>query len=194
MHLPVVSLFSSHAWWWAAWLRACRCKPGTLPCLRQRLKLCGTGYKGEQAKRAQPVFILKIIRCLVYRNRAGRICPKLIWQAWLSSGGGFIRRDSYSLGCFFSLSKFGKWICITSVNRIKILRGYSARWIANYYNEVGKSMHECKITSVLSDSLWSHCSPSGYSVHWILQTRTLEWVAMPSSRGSSPPRGQTRVS
>ena len=26
------------------------------------------------------------------------------------------------------------------------------------------------------------CSPSGSSVHGILQTRVLEWVAMPSSR------------
>ena len=32
------------------------------------------------------------------------------------------------------------------------------------------------------------CSPPGSSVHEILQARTLEWVAMPSSRGSSPPR------
>lgn len=55
--------------------------PGILRCIRQRLKLCGTGYKGEQAKRAQPVFVLKIIRCLVYKNIAGRICPKLIWEA-----------------------------------------------------------------------------------------------------------------
>ena len=29
------------------------------------------------------------------------------------------------------------------------------------------------------------CSPPGSSVHGILQTRILEWVAMPSSRGSS---------
>ena len=28
-------------------------------------------------------------------------------------------------------------------------------------------------------------SPPGSSVHEILQARTLEWVAMPSSRGSS---------
>ena len=28
------------------------------------------------------------------------------------------------------------------------------------------------------------CSPPGSSVHGILQARTLEWVAMPSSRGS----------
>ena len=38
------------------------------------------------------------------------------------------------------------------------------------------------------------CSPPGSSVHEILQVRILEWVAMPSSRGSSQPRDQTQVS
>ena len=38
------------------------------------------------------------------------------------------------------------------------------------------------------------CSPPGSSIHGILQTRTREWVAMPSSRGSSQPRDQTQVS
>ena len=38
------------------------------------------------------------------------------------------------------------------------------------------------------------CSPPGSSVHWILQVRILEWVAMPSSRVSSQPRGWTQVS
>ena len=32
------------------------------------------------------------------------------------------------------------------------------------------------------------CSPPGSSVHGILQARVLEWVAMPSSRGSSQPK------
>ena len=36
--------------------------------------------------------------------------------------------------------------------------------------------------------------PRGSSVHGILQERILEWVAMPSSRGSSPSRGQILVS
>ena len=36
-------------------------------------------------------------------------------------------------------------------------------------------------------------SPPGSSVHGILQAKTLEWVAMPSDRGSSPPRDQTCV-
>ena len=35
-------------------------------------------------------------------------------------------------------------------------------------------------------------SPSGPSVHGILQARILEWVAVPSSRGSSQPRDWTR--
>ena len=38
------------------------------------------------------------------------------------------------------------------------------------------------------------CTPPGSSVHGILQPRILEWVAMPFSRGSSPPRKWTGVS
>ena len=33
------------------------------------------------------------------------------------------------------------------------------------------------------------CSPPGSSVHEILQARTLEWAAMPSSRGIFPTQG-----
>ena len=49
---------------------------------------------------------------------------------------------------------------------------------------------------VVSDSLWPpvDCSPPGFSVHEILQAGVLEWVAMPSSRGSVPPRDWTQVS
>ena len=38
------------------------------------------------------------------------------------------------------------------------------------------------------------CSPSGSSVHGILQARILEWVAIPFSRGSSWPRDRIQVS
>ena len=38
------------------------------------------------------------------------------------------------------------------------------------------------------------CSLPGSSIHGILQVRTLEWVAMPSSRGFSQPRDWTCVS
>ena len=49
--------------------------------------------------------------------------------------------------------------------------------------------------SVISDSVdCMDCSPPGSSVHGILQARTLEWVAMPSSRGSSPLKDRTCIS
>ena len=41
---------------------------------------------------------------------------------------------------------------------------------------------------------WTLCSPSGSSVHGILQARILEWVAVPLSRGSFWPRDWTLVS
>ena len=48
--------------------------------------------------------------------------------------------------------------------------------------------------SVVPDSLQPmDCSPPGSSVHGIFQTRILEWFAISFSRGSSPPRDQTRV-
>ena len=37
------------------------------------------------------------------------------------------------------------------------------------------------------------CSPPGFSVHGILQARTLEWAAISFSRGSSPPRDPTCI-
>ena len=38
------------------------------------------------------------------------------------------------------------------------------------------------------------CSPPGSSVHGIFQARILEWVAISSFRGSSPPRDRIRIS
>ena len=38
------------------------------------------------------------------------------------------------------------------------------------------------------------CDPMDYTVHGILQTRILEWVAFPFLRGSSQPRDRTQVS
>ena len=64
---------------------------------------------------------------------------------------------------------------------------------------LNKAMRECVracwVTSVLSDFLQPmDRSLTGSSVHGILQARILDWVAMPSSRGSSRPRDRTPVS
>ena len=45
------------------------------------------------------------------------------------------------------------------------------------------------VASVVSLCDPMECSPPGSSVHGILQARILEWVVMPSSRGSSPTQG-----
>ena len=73
----------------------------------------------------------------------------------------------------------GTYVCVQSLEGL-------------YYVHVcmcGKSLHLCL---TLCDAM--DCSPPGSSVHGILQARILEWVAMPSSRGSSQPRDRTQVS
>ena len=52
-----------------------------------------------------------------------------------------------------------------------------------------KSLQSCP---TLCDPM--DCIPPGSSAHGILQARILEWVAMPSSRVSSPPGDRTRMS
>ena len=52
-----------------------------------------------------------------------------------------------------------------------------------------KSLCSCP---TLCDSM--DCSPPGSSVQGILQASTLEWVAMPSSRGSSQTTYRTHIS
>ena len=58
----------------------------------------------------------------------------------------------------------------------------------------------CRKVKVLNtDSCLTLCNPMdcslpGSSVHGMLQARTLEWVAISSSKGSSQPRDQTQVS
>ena len=59
--------------------------------------------------------------------------------------------------------------------------------------DIGES--EFVSCSIVSESLQPRdCSSPGSSVHGILQARILEWVAKPSSRGSSAPRDRTHVS
>ena len=57
------------------------------------------------------------------------------------------------------------------------------------------TVRACQVAPVVSDFRDPvDCSPPGSSVPGILQARTLERVAVPSSRGSSPPRDQACVS
>ena len=46
----------------------------------------------------------------------------------------------------------------------------------------------------VTQSCLTLCDPMDYTVHGILQTRILEWVAFPFSKESFQPRDQTQVS
>ena len=95
----------------------------------------------------------------------------------------------------------------TNVDKIVLKRNYCARLMGyklvqplwetglqisqNTKNRSTTSVPSCFSSS---DSLW----PRGYScqasLSWDSPARILEWVAIPSSRGSSRPKDQTRVS
>ena len=71
------------------------------------------------------------------------------------------------------------------------------------YRQVGKLevliMLKVRVKMLVSQSCLTlcdpmNCSPPGSSVHGFLQARILEWVAIPFSRGSSPPRDWTWIS
>ena len=57
-----------------------------------------------------------------------------------------------------------------------------------------RAVHVQSLQSSLTNCNPMDCTLPGSSVHGILQTRILDWVAMPSSRGSSQPRDRTCVS
>ena len=63
----------------------------------------------------------------------------------------------------------------------------------------GSGGRECALLRLVTQSCLTvgdptDCSLPGSSVHGILQARILEWVAMPSSRGSSQARDGTQIS
>ena len=74
-------------------------------------------------------------------------------------------------------------------------------WSEGTYSEKSSAYglclpHVCVLVAQLCPTLWNpmDCSPSGPSVHGILQARILKWVAMPFSSGSFWPRGWTLIS
>ena len=74
-----------------------------------------------------------------------------------------------------------------------------AKWFS-FHTRVCVCVCVCALShSGMSNSLWPHAlQPFRLLCPWdspgILQARILEWVAMPSSRGSSQPRNRTQVS
>ena len=75
-------------------------------------------------------------------------------------------------------------LAVWKIQRLNVIY-FNPRWCINYYACVlGRFSHVW-----LCDPM--DCSPPGSSIHGILQARILEWVAMPSSTGSSQSRDCT---
>ena len=93
----------------------------------------------------------------------------LEWVAVPLSRGCSQARDrnwmSYIAGRFFIISVLGKPFCLYVLSQSYV-------WL-------------------FCDPM--DCSPPGFSVHEITQVRILDWVSLPSYRGSSRPRGQTNI-
>ena len=76
--------------------------------------------------------------------------------------------------------------------------GRKPSWFLSSWDE--NNQHRCLFLHLLVTplclTLWDpmDCNPPGSSVHGVLQARILEWVAMPSSRRSSRPRGWSQIS
>ena len=62
----------------------------------------------------------------------------------------------------------------------KVSPQFYLQMLLNREAAAAKSLQSCP---ALCDSM--DCSPPDSSVHGVLQARILEWIAMPSSRGSS---------
>ena len=92
-----------------------------------------------------------------------------------------------------------EWIAISSSRRIFPPQGLSPCLLHLQHWQVDSLPLEspvCVLVTPLCLTLCDpmDCSPPGTSVHGILQARILEWVAIPSSRGSSGPRNQNPAS
>ena len=85
---------------------------------------------------------------------------------------------------------------------IKDVEGYHERWWVClwpswrwwFYEYMKVKMKVLVAQSCVALCNPMDCSPPASTVYGILQGRILEWVAMPSSRGSSWPRYQTWIS
>ena len=102
-------------------------------------------------------------------RREGRTSESYLKLLWLCNIYCFLnqKKSQFILGCTTTAAEtLPNWFCSERIWKLH-----------------AKSLQLCP-------SLWDpvDCSPPGSSVHGILQARILEWVAMPSSRGSSRPR------
>ena len=97
------------------------------------------------------------------------------------------RRSLGGLHLFRHWLEKSNLLCLNSFKQVQL--SFSSWEAVQIQCRHGKFLQSCLTLCNPMD----HSVP-GSSVHGMLQARILEWVAMPSSRGSSQPRDRTQVS
>ena len=125
----------------------------------------------------------------------------LAWKTpWIGEPGGLqcmgLQRVVYDWAHMHRLLKWARWFLLGS-------------WLTHFHGWITvvkitvKVKALFKVKNIMCAQFLQLCqtlcnpmnySPPGSSFHGLLQARKLEWVAMPSSRGSSPPKDRTFVS
>ena len=98
--------------------------------------------------------------------------------------------STFPLKCYYLVVAF--WILLSFLylcHRLSHCHWYFAIGFSLLQHMKKKVAQSCP---TLCDTMY--CSSPGFSVHGILQARTLEWEAISFSRGSSGPRDRTQVS
>ena len=122
---------------------------------------------------------------------SGTVWDWVCWKVWWISGfnGQF---QSHTNQVFLTLLLIKIILSIQSV-LLECNQLYVQEY-ASILMTVSQLLEQCVYKSCLTLCDPMDHSPPGSSVHGILQARIPEWVAMPSSRGSSWPRDWTHVS
>ena len=133
--------------------------------------------------------------------------PRILeWVAYSFSRGSSSQTRDWTQGSCIAGRFFTRWATEKPHSRLATkswvpicqhrLSPLGPLWLTLTY----PSGHHCPLLCYLCAPLHlthcdpTDCSPPGPSVRGILQARILEWVVMPSSRGSSWPRDRTCIS
>ena len=114
----------------------------------------------------------QIKRILWLAQKFCRQYLRLIWNQVSCSSSHITLHKPFQLQILFTVAQR---VCVCALSHFSRVQLFATLWTVARYNPM-------------------NCSLPGSSVHGLLQARTLEWVAMPSSRGSSWPGDWTHVS
>ena len=131
---------------------------------------------------------LSCFQCLLLllqnQNQSPAVC--LLDLIWGLDSGSWIR---FLFPVLVKTTSFGPWLRVIMWRGSNVFCVNGACQSSTLWWSYAKTVQSCL---TLCDPM--DCRSLGSSVHGILQARILEWVAMPSSRGSSWPRNGTLIS